>query len=289
MRGAIWTTADDNKAVELLSSGKTCKETAEILGRGVHSIFKRNILKWHIDLKNISYRDKLSRGVLKSAHKISSWQKEHGKWAGINNPNYGAKIVKLGNDNPLSIWKRENPGYQDGNRNPCYGRVFSQEEIEIKTRKIREHAKYRVGKTNEQLYGKEIAEKMSNAVRKATIYRISKQKSSGTGIELEMISILEQIKIDYIYQHPFEYYCVDFFIPSENAVLFTDGCYWHGHACIVNRRGLDKRQKNRIRLDRSCDSYLSNRGYRVLRFWECELTLDKVVEAFKNIGVVINI
>jgi len=282
-----WTIQEDSTAMELLSSGKTCRETAAIMGRGLHSISKRNGSKWHIDLKSIGYSDKLSRGVLKSAHKISAWQKEHGKWAGSNNPNYEAKIAKFGNDNPLSVWKKENPGYQDGSKNPCYGRIASPEEVELKTRKVREHAKCRTGKTNEQLYGKEIAEKMSAAVRKASIYRIANQKSSGTGIELEMIAILKTLHIEFIFQHPFEYYCVDFFIPAENLVIFTDGCYWHGHNCSGNSKGIDKRQSNRIRLDHSCDSYLVNKGYRVLRFWECELTFERVRDALIAIGIVL--
>jgi DNA mismatch endonuclease (patch repair protein) len=283
-----WTTEEEDLAIKLLSSGRTYKETSEIMNRGISSISKKNLSKWHIDLKNIDYKEKLSRGVSKSAHKISAWQKEHGKWAGSANPNYGAKIARYGKENPLSIWKKENPGYQDGDKNPSYGRIASAEEIETKTRKVREHAKNRIGKTNEQLYGKEVAERMSNAVKIAAISRIANQKSSGTGIELEMKAILDKLGLLYNYQHPFDYYCVDFYLPSYNLVLFTDGCYWHGHTCVANSKGLDERQRNRIRLDHSCDSYLVNRGYRVLRFWECELSLSKVIDSLKSVGIILS-
>lgn len=265
-----WGENEELEAKCLLQSGHTAKEVAEVLGRSVGSIFNKNIRDWHIDL-NEGISNKLSRSVKKVSYKISEFQKKRGSWSGSNNPNYGAKIVKTGKDNPLSIWKSQNPGYQDGEKNPSYGREYTQEEIKVKTEKIVEFAHSRKGRTYKDIYGEEKACEISKAMSKGSAVRISKQKSSYTKPEMAILKILDSIGIDYIFQHPIEYYCVDFYIPSKNLVIQVDGCYWHGHGCSVQSKTLDTRQKNRIRLDHSCDSYLKNRGYKVIRIWECEV------------------
>lgn len=266
-----WTEDEDLRAQELLKSGKTASEVAELLGRTKWSVSQRNTVKWKIKLKEIDYNGKLSRGVRKVAYKISAWQKEQGRWAGKKNPNYGAKIVKKGKDCPLVKWMAENPGYQNGEKNPSFGRIMSKEEIEQRTKKIIEINNFRKGKTNEEIYGKEKANKISEALRDSSFSRFSKQKKTGTTPELKIKSLLKDIGIDYVFQYPIGFYCVDFYIPSKNLMLQVDGCYWH--ACPKHYKNLDGRQKTRVRLDHSCDSYLINWGYKVLRLWECDIKL----------------
>ena len=263
-----WTESEESEAIALLKIGKTYKEISDSTGRSMSSLQKKNTREWKIDISQFN-SSKLSVSVRKSAYKISEWQKAHGRWAGEKNPNYGAKIVKTGVDNPIYVWRKENPGYQDGEKNPSFGRVPSPEEIELKTRKIKEFSASRIGKALEESYGKEIAIKIKRAVSLSCIKRISEQKSSGTWPELEMIKFLDSMGITYVFQHPMEYYCVDFYVPDKNLVIQVDGCYWHG--CPKHSTELDDRQKNRIRLDHSCDSYLKNRGYRVARIWECDI------------------
>jgi DNA mismatch endonuclease (patch repair protein) len=263
-----WTLEEEEQAKNLLNNGKTCCEVSKILERTESSISKKNNRDWRIALSTISYTEKLSRSVRESSHLISAYQKNSKKWSGENNPNYKAKLVKRGKDNPLSVWKRETPGYQDGKNNPSYGRIIPKDEIKRKTIKINELAKDRIGRTNEELYGKETADKMSTAVRKASAKRISEQKTSGTNIELKMMDILNSLNLKYEFQYNMGFYCVDFFVPSKNLIIQVDGCYWHG--CPIHFKVLDLRQSNRRRLDSSCDSFLKNRGYNVLRIWGCE-------------------
>ena len=59
-------------------------------------------------------------------------------------------------------------------------------------------------------------------------------------------------------QARFEWYSVDFYIPSRRLVIECDGSYWHS---------LPKQ----VRLDKSKDTYLRNRGYTIVRLEEADI------------------
>jgi len=69
----------------------------------------------------------------------------------------------------------------------------------------------------------------------------------------------------------------DIVFPRYKAVIFVNGCFWHGHECTLFRwpktnvdfwRRKIMSNKNR---DELVDGTLRNRGLRVLRLWECAL------------------
>lgn len=69
----------------------------------------------------------------------------------------------------------------------------------------------------------------------------------------------------------------DIVFPRYKAVIFVNGCFWHGHECALFRwpkTNVDfwrrKIMSNRNR-DELVDGILRNRGLRVLRLWECAL------------------
>ena len=72
----------------------------------------------------------------------------------------------------------------------------------------------------------------------------------------------------------------DFVFPQLKLIVFTDGCFWHGHNCR-NTEPVDnavywqnKIVKNRSR-DRLVSLKLIKKGWHVLRIWECELNVKK--------------
>ena len=69
----------------------------------------------------------------------------------------------------------------------------------------------------------------------------------------------------------------DFAWPGAKVVVFVDGCFWHGHECGKNIRPRtnvqawrEKIRRNKER-DRRVDRSLRQRGWRIVRIWECEL------------------
>ncbi len=69
----------------------------------------------------------------------------------------------------------------------------------------------------------------------------------------------------------------DLVFPSRRAVLFANGCFWHGHDCHLFRLPSTRREfwaekieRNRVVDHRSAIDLAAN-GWRVGRVWECAL------------------
>ena len=68
----------------------------------------------------------------------------------------------------------------------------------------------------------------------------------------------------------------DFVFLDKKIAVFVDGCFWHGHDCR-NTRPSDnaeywqrKRERNN-KHDKEVTAMFENRGWIVIRIWECEL------------------
>ncbi len=94
--------------------------------------------------------------------------------------------------------------------------------------------------------------------------------------ELKLIEIFKSLSIKgwrrnyHVFGHP------DFVFLDRRVAVFVDGCFWHGHDCR-NTRPVDnadywsaKRERNKIHDEQVTMRFL-NRGWTVLRIWECEL------------------
>lgn len=84
----------------------------------------------------------------------------------------------------------------------------------------------------------------------------------------------------------------DITLPSKRAVIFVNGCFWHGHACKYfkwpqTRRAFWRKKinGNKQRDSRSVDE-LNSCNWRVLTIWECALkprqTSSEAQEEFIN-------
>lgn len=69
----------------------------------------------------------------------------------------------------------------------------------------------------------------------------------------------------------------DFAWPKARVAVFVDGCFWHGHDCGKNvtpktntESWLEKIERNKAR-DRQTTRLLRQRGWSVVRIWECQL------------------
>lgn len=69
----------------------------------------------------------------------------------------------------------------------------------------------------------------------------------------------------------------DLVLPRWRAVVFVQGCFWHGHDCLLFRWPKtreafwrDKIGRNRAR-DAAAEAELDAAGWRVLRIWECAM------------------
>ena len=73
----------------------------------------------------------------------------------------------------------------------------------------------------------------------------------------------------------------DFIFPKNRIAVFADGCFWHGHNCRnVNPSDNAEYWKNKIKRNRARDKAitkeLSQKDWKVVRIWECEIKEGKV-------------
>jgi len=85
----------------------------------------------------------------------------------------------------------------------------------------------------------------------------------------------------------------DFVFMENRAAIFVDGCFWHGHDCRNTRPSTNSeywtnKRKRNMRRDAEVTALFLNRGWTVLRIWECELKKSREVEILERIMTVIN-
>lgn len=67
----------------------------------------------------------------------------------------------------------------------------------------------------------------------------------------------------------------DIVLPKHRAVIFVNGCFWHGHDCHLFKWPKTReefwREKILANIDRdfSADAALSETGWRLAKVWEC--------------------
>jgi len=126
----------------------------------------------------------------------------------------------------------------------------------VSTKSLRAYAKYRTGKTYEELYD---AETVKHAKRKLAIAWKKRMHTydytSRTKPELRMASLLAELEIPYKEQvWMLGKYRVDFLLPDYKTVVEVDGKYWHGSE--------EAQLKDNVRDQEIID----NHGYDIVRF-----------------------
>lgn len=159
--------------------------------------------------------------------------------------------------------------FADKRNSPHYGKTPSEET----RKKISEALK---GRSYEELHGIQKALKLKKIIKKNRAKQIFPLKDSS--IENKIRKMLEYLELDF-FQHKYMniqhgYQC-DFFIPSKNLVIETDGIYWHNYP---TGRPID-----RIRTEE-----LIQKGFKVLRLWEFEIQDLTIDELKKRIQVEIS-
>ena len=78
----------------------------------------------------------------------------------------------------------------------------------------------------------------------------------------------------------------DFVFLSKRIAVFVDGCFWHGHDCrnlrpSDNKDYWDAKISRNIQRDKEVTNLFEQRGWTVIRIWECELK-KKNLEILKS-------
>jgi DNA mismatch endonuclease (patch repair protein) len=137
-----------------------------------------------------------------------------------------------------------------------------------------------------------MADRFVDPLRSKVMRAVKSQGNKST--ELRLIDIFKTIGLtgwrrrQNIEGHP------DFVFRKDKLAVFADGCFWHGHDCRNTRPKTNaaywrtKIANNRDR-DRSVNRILRKKGWKVVRFWECEITKDKYPAKIRRLLGMINV
>lgn len=119
-----------------------------------------------------------------------------------------------------------------------------------------------------------MADIFDKAKRSEIMKKVRSKNNKST--ELKLIQIFKENNIhgwrrNYkVKGHP------DFVFLGRKIAIFVDGCFWHGHDCRNtkpkdNQKYWDKKRERNMKHDKEITEYFENRGWTVIRIWECEL------------------
>lgn len=131
-----------------------------------------------------------------------------------------------------------------------------------------------------------MADIFDKAKRSEIMKKVRSKNNKST--ELKLIQIFKENNIhgwrrNYkVKGHP------DFVFLNKKIAIFVDGCFWHGHDCRNtkpknNQEYWDKKRERNMKHDKEITEYFENRGWTVIRIWECELKNKKALEKLKCI------
>jgi len=82
----------------------------------------------------------------------------------------------------------------------------------------------------------------------------------------------------------------DIVLPKYKAVIFVNGCFWHGHeGCRYfvwpknNAEFWKEKITGNIQRDKHNHQLLANQGWRVIEIWECQLMKSVVDNTLQNL------
>lgn len=74
----------------------------------------------------------------------------------------------------------------------------------------------------------------------------------------------------------------DIVLPKYNTIIFTHGCFWHGHqGCKASklpesRRDFwEKKIKDNIERDNRNNNLLQQSGWKIITLWQCEFNTER--------------
>lgn len=85
----------------------------------------------------------------------------------------------------------------------------------------------------------------------------------------------------------------DFVFRKNKLAVFTDGCFWHGHGCRntqpkSNAAYWQAKIANNRNRDICVNRILRKKGWKVIRFWECDITKNKYSAKIRRLLSVVN-
>jgi DNA mismatch endonuclease, patch repair protein len=137
-----------------------------------------------------------------------------------------------------------------------------------------------------QIFSDNMADVLTKTQRSNCMAAI--RSSGNKDTEIRLITILRDGKLKGWRRNSLLFGRPDFVFPKNKLAVFVDGCFWHGcPRCYRSPKSnkafwSEKKAVNRRR-DLLVNRSLRAKGWRVIRFWECDLGVNtKIISKLKN-------
>ncbi len=119
-----------------------------------------------------------------------------------------------------------------------------------------------------------MADTFSKEERSAVMQKVKSKGNKST--EQKLIEIFKANGITGWRRHYSVVGKPDFVFIKKKVAVFADGCFWHGHHCRntvpkQNPEYWNKKRERNILRDKKINLLFENRGWTVLRLWECDI------------------
>jgi very-short-patch-repair endonuclease len=158
----------------------------------------------------------------------------------------------------------------------------------------KEEHEIRVKASQESWKNEEKRKNRINAINNSEKYAISRKKNWATCLSTiqpiiskparQVFEYLTTKKYKVDLEFPIRFYHLDIALPEYKICVEIDGDYWHGNQMFYKTLTLN--QISRHNDDKRKDTFLKNRGWQVLRFWQSDLVkngFEQVSNAIDNI------
>ena len=119
-----------------------------------------------------------------------------------------------------------------------------------------------------------MADVFSTSKRSEIMKKVKPNNNKTT--EQQMIKVFKEQQISGWRRHYDVKGHPDFVFPKRKIAVFVDGCFWHGHDCRNtrpedNKDYWEKKRNRNVQHDLEITHRFEERGWTVIRIWECEL------------------
>jgi len=178
-----------------------------------------------------------------------------------------------------------------GAGNPMYGKEAWNKGLDVTDERIKKMADARIGLKMDESSKEKMRQRRRESPLKARHttphspealekMRINTARlwaegvfSKTTSIHLKMREFLKTLELIEAPVEEFQekYYSIDFALPERKIAIECDGDYYHINPAFFPNGPKDAIQRRNQGRDRAKNTFLTNRGWTILRFWECEI------------------
>ena len=179
---------------------------------------------------------------------------------GLNNPMYGQEAWNKG------LTAKNNASIAEVSKKMSGRKMGETQKEKLKQARAKHPTKAR----HTTPHSLESKDKM----RRATVMRWSQGRfNRRSSIHIIMFNFLNSLNLKEKFEEEWAevYYSIDFALPNLKIAIECDGDYFHINPQFFPNGPKDAIQRRNIGRDKAKNTFLSNRGWKIIRFWECEI------------------